>query len=97
MPFSIVTGDILDVRADAVVVAANEQLAITGGVGMRVALAAGRRKLQRACDDVGECQPGTAVVTPAFSLRAKHIVHVVGPVWQGGTCGEGLTFIYFGR
>ena len=88
MPFSITTGDILDVHADAVVVAANEQLDITGGVGMRVAMAAGRRKLQRACNELDGCQTGDAVVTPAFSLRAKHIVHVVGPVWQGGSHNE---------
>ena len=88
MPFSIVTGDILEVRADAVVVPANEQLLIDGGVGLKVALAAGRRKLQRACDAAGGCETGTAVVTPAFSLRARHIVHVVGPVWQGGGAGE---------
>ncbi len=88
MPFKIVTGDILDVHAESVVVAANEQLVIDGGVGLKVALAAGRRKLQRACDAQGGCETGAAVVTPAFSLRASHIVHVVGPIWQGGEHGE---------
>ena len=88
MPFTIERNDLTAVEADAVVVAANEQLQITGGVGLTVAVAAGFEKLQAACDEIGYCPCGSAVATPAFGLNARAVVHAVGPVWQGGELGE---------
>lgn len=88
MPFIIERNDLSAVVADAVVVAANEKLKITGGVGLTVALAAGLDELQAACDEIGFCPCGSAVVTPAFGLDARIIVHAVGPVWRGGGFGE---------
>ena len=88
MPFTIERNDLATVEADAIVIAANEHLQITGGVGMTVALAAGFEDLQRACDDIGFCPCGSAVATPGFGLHAKTIVHAVGPVWRGGGDGE---------
>ena len=88
MPFTIERNDLSAIDADAVVVAANERLQITGGVGLRVALAAGLDELQAACDEIGFCPCGSAVATPAFGLSAKVVVHAVGPVWQDGELGE---------
>ena len=46
--------------------------------------AAGAAKLQSACDEIGYCAVGDAVITPGFDLPAAYIIHTVGPVWQGG-------------
>ena len=88
MPFSIERNDLANMQVDAVVVAANEQLQITGGVGATVARAAGFEQVQSACDALGACPTGSAVVTDGFGLPARFIVHAVGPVWQGGAQGE---------
>ena len=50
--------------------------------------AAGYDKLQAACDAIGHCDTGSAVITPGFDLKAKYIIHAVGPVWNGGSHGE---------
>ena len=88
MSFSIERNDLAVVKADAVVVAANENLQITGGVGLAVAKAAGIEKLQAACDEIAFCSCGRAVATPAFDLDSKCVVHAVGPSWHGGEQNE---------
>ena len=91
MPFSIERNDMAKVSADAVVIAANEGLQINGGVGLAVARAAGLEQMQAACDALGGCPVGSAVATPSFALAdhgVARVVHVVGPVWQGGALGE---------
>lgn len=88
MPFSIERNDLASVSADVIIVAANEDLQITGGVGKAVAQVAGFEKVQEACNAIGHCPTGSAVVTPAFDLPAQAIIHAVGPVWQGGTHNE---------
>lgn len=88
MPFTIERNDLSAIEVDAIVVAANERLRITGGVGLTVALAAGLDELQAACDEIGFCPCGSAVATPAFGLNAKVVIHAVGPVWLGGERGE---------
>ena len=88
MPFFVERNDLAHIKVDAVVVAANERLKITGGVGAAVAEAAGFEQVQAACDAIGSCRTGHAVATPGFNLPAKTIVHAVGPVWQGGTANE---------
>ncbi|MBQ9003603.1 MAG: macro domain-containing protein [Eggerthellaceae bacterium] len=88
MPFTIERNDLSAIEVDAIVVAANERLQITGGVGLTVALAAGFDELQAACDEIGFCPCGSAVATPAFELSAKVVIHAVGPVWHGGERGE---------
>lgn len=88
MPFTIERNDLTLMDVDAIVVTANEGLQINGGVGLAVARAAGLAEMQAACDALGGCPTGYAVATPGFALSAKHVVHVVGPVWQGGLQGE---------
>nr|MBQ6242991.1 macro domain-containing protein [Lachnospiraceae bacterium] len=79
---------ITDLDTDAVVNAANEGLRAGGGVCGAIFRAAGHRRLQAACDQIGHCDTGSAVITPGFDLPAKYIIHAVGPVWRGGRQGE---------
>ena len=79
---------ITQVGTDAIVNAANSALQAGGGVCGVIFAAAGRAELQAACDAIGYCETGSAVITPAFNLPAKHIIHAVGPIWYGGENGE---------
>ena len=79
---------IVDLNADAIVNAANDGLWAGGGVCGAIFRAAGHDKLQKACNAIGHCDTGSAVITPGFDLKAKYIIHAVGPVWHGGNCGE---------
>ena len=83
-----VHGDITAQDTDAIVNAANRQLAGGGGVDGAIHRAAGVSDLHTACAALGGCEPGDAKATPGFSLRARWIIHTVGPVWAGGTRGE---------
>jgi len=88
MPFQIVTGDLTLFKADALVNAANTRLTEGGGVCGALFQAAGRQQLQAACDNIGGCRTGEAVITPAFGLPAQYVIHAVGPVYLGGQQGE---------
>lgn len=85
---SIIKADIASVDADAVVNAANAGLRAGSGVCGAIFAAAGRRELQAACDEIGHCDTGSAVITPGFALRARYVIHAVGPRWSGGGSGE---------
>ena len=76
--------DIIDLEIDAIVNAANGGLWAGGGVCGAIFRAAGHDKLQAACNAIGHCDTGSAVITPGFDLKAKYIIHAVGPVWSGG-------------
>ena len=84
---------ITDLETDVVVNAANEGLWAGGGVCGAILCgaifrAAGHRQLQDACDRIGHCDTGSAVITPGFQLKAKYIIHAVGPVWRDGKHNE---------
>ena len=79
MPLTFISEDITKVAADAIVNAANPQLRAGGGVCGAIFRAAGYEKLQSACDRIGGCQTGQAVITEGFALPAKYVIHTVGP------------------
>src|SRR5688500_6023979 len=79
--------DITTLDVDAIVTAANDQLAGGGGVDGAVHRAAGP-ELLAACRRIGGCPTGEARITPGFRLKARHVIHAVGPVWHGGGQGE---------
>ena len=79
--------DITTLDVDAVVTAANDRLAGGGGVDGAVHRAAGP-ELLAACRRIGGCPTGEARITPGFRLKARHVIHAVGPVWRGGGQGE---------
>ena len=79
--------DITTLHVDAIVNAANEQLAPGGGVCGAIHRAAGR-ELAAACAAVAPCPTGQARITPGFRLPVRFVIHAVGPVWRGGASGE---------
>lgn len=85
----VVLGDITEQNVDALVTAANESLLGGGGVDWAVHQAAGPR-LAEAGGAIAPCDPGDAKATPAFDLDppVRHVIHTVGPVWDGGAYGE---------
>src|SRR6476659_462821 len=87
MTIEVGRGDITLEAVDAIVNAANASLRRGGGVCGAIFAAAGP-ELDDACAAIGSCETGDAVVTPGFRLRARWIVHTVGPVWHGGDAGE---------
>jgi O-acetyl-ADP-ribose deacetylase len=89
----IVRGDITTLDVDAIVNAANERMLGGGGVDGAIHRAAGPQ-LYEACLAVPEVRPGVRCptgqsrLTPGFNLRARHVIHTVGPIWRGGGHGE---------
>ena len=88
MPLSIVRSDIIGMRTNAIVNAANNALQKGGGVCGAIFAAAGEAELQSACNKIGRCETGQAVITSGFALQSDFIIHTVGPVWRGGGHGE---------
>jgi O-acetyl-ADP-ribose deacetylase len=88
----VVHGDITAQDVDAIVTAPNESLLGGGGVDGAIHRAAGPR-LAEAGAAIGPCEPGDAMATPAFDLDppVRHVIHTVGPVWEGGNHGEAAT------
>ena len=84
---SVVEADITTLDVDAIVNAANEQLAPGGGVCGAIHRAAGPA-LARDCRALGGCPTGDARITPGHDLKARFVIHAVGPVWRGGGAGE---------
>ena len=73
---------------DAVVNAANSGLWEGGGVCGYIFHDAGSKQMTEACNAIGHCDEGSAVITPGFNLPAKYVIHAVGPRWSGGNNNE---------
>lgn len=79
--------DITTIHADAIVNSANTALIARGGVCGAIHKAAGP-ELERVCREIGKCEVGSAVITPAFNLPSQYVIHAVGPRWLDGQRGE---------
>jgi O-acetyl-ADP-ribose deacetylase (regulator of RNase III) len=85
--FFLEEGDITRQKTEAIVNAANSRLAGGGGVDGAIHRAGGPAIMEE-CRSIGHCATGQAVITTGGNLKARFVIHTVGPIYQGGTRGE---------
>ncbi len=83
----LVQGDITDQNTDAIVNAANSGLSGGGGVDGAIHRAGGPRIMEE-CREIGGCPTGEARITSGGDLKARHVIHAVGPIYNDGVSGE---------
>ena len=95
MLINIIKGDITLSDCDAIVNAANERLQGGSGVCGAIFNAAGWNELQTECDKIGGCKTGNAVITSGYNLKAKYVIHAVGPIYKNEGSGKLLAQAYY--
>ncbi|MDO5156466.1 MAG: macro domain-containing protein [Eubacteriales bacterium] len=88
MEFKILKGNIVNSKAESIVLPANERLKEGSGTSEVIFKAAGRKNLTKACNKIGFCEMGSAVPTLGYELNANYIIHTVVPKWIDGEHNE---------